>query len=783
MRHLHLATVLLIAATLCVHALQPPAPGEMERYRADGTYAARVRDAQVFGNHLVKPCLAQRTAAKLRALTGQPALLAPPPAWQGMPTTGTNKVLILCIAFRDITNSVSYGTVTNMVFGAGSAGNYPRESLQRYYTRASYGNLLLDGSVLGWYVCTNNRSFYKPDGAAYDNYANYLIIKEALDYYDAQGHDFSQYDNDGDGNVDYFAVFWTGPIGAWATFWWGYQWSLYSANLTKDGVRFYDFSWQWEASSPYVLIHETGHALGVPDYYDYDSSVGPRGGVGGLDMMDGNKGDHNAFSKFMLEWLTPTIVTTNLTAFPQRASSLYRDAVLIAPTVTNTGQMFSEYFMAQNRYRTLNDTNMPGSGFLIWHVDARLSGGGFVYNNSYTDHKLLRLMEADGLEQIEQGTAGNAGDYYTQGKTFGPATTPNSSRYDGSRTYATVSAFSANAMNMTANVGFTRPIIGVLNTTLVFSAAGGNPESQAVVVTNRGDAPLDVAVQVLGNYTYLDSGAPGGPPFAWIDIAASGSAVSPLSDDGTAGPYALGFAFPFAGSVYNQCYVSMNGGITFANVALGADNTALPAANPATAFIAANWDDHNPAAGGTIRYASVSGSFVVAFLNIPRYGDTASTNTFQIVLQTNGAVILQYKSTTGVGNAATVGVQGNGGLSAPALQVAYNTAYIKPDLAVRIAAQSLLPGWLSCAPTLATVSAGAALPILFTANPAGLTSGIYTHTVSMTHSDVDQPPQSIAVTLAVPEPGALMLLGSLCLLRRRPQSEISNLKFQISNDH
>lgn len=259
-----------------------------------------------------------------------------------MPTVGTNKILILCIAFADRPNTVSYSTVTNMVFGAGSPANFPSESLQRYYLRSSYGQLLMEGNVFGWYTCTNNRSFYKPDGAAYDNYANYLIIKEAVDYFDAHGHDFSQYDNDGDGYVDYFAVFWTGPIGAWATFWWGYQWWLYSANLTKDGVRFYDFSWQWESSSPVVLIHETGHALGLPDYYDYDNSIGPRGGVGGLDMMDGNKGDHNCFSKFMLDWIEPTVVTTNLYAYPQRASAWFNDAVLMMRGITNGSQAFTE---------------------------------------------------------------------------------------------------------------------------------------------------------------------------------------------------------------------------------------------------------------------------------------------------------------------------------------------------------------------------------------------------------------------------------------------------------
>jgi len=69
--------------------------------------------------------------------------------------------------------------------------------------------------------------------------------------------------------------------------------------------------------------------------------------------------------------------------------------------------------------------------------------------NSYTSHKLLRLMEADGLEEIETGD-GNAdsGDYYVAGKTFGPATTPNSNRYSGTQTDILVSNISASGNPM-----------------------------------------------------------------------------------------------------------------------------------------------------------------------------------------------------------------------------------------------------------------------------------------------------------------------------------------------
>ena len=110
-----------------------------------------------------------------------------------------------------------------------------------------------------------------------------------------------------------------------------------------------------------------------------------------------------------------------------RASGLYPDAVLFMPGAS--GGIFGEYFMVQNRNRAGNDTGLfTGSdGLVVWHVDARLDTWNYdyQYDNSYTEHKLLRLMEADGLEEIETWSASaDAGDYYKAGLMFGPATSP-----------------------------------------------------------------------------------------------------------------------------------------------------------------------------------------------------------------------------------------------------------------------------------------------------------------------------------------------------------------------
>jgi len=489
----------LFSSVLPALALERPTREQIERYKLDGTLARRVARAKALGNHKIPQRMKDRLKYKIRRLSlmgeGRSArtvsrLLAPPPAWRGMPTSGTVKILALLISFSDYPGVTAPETFVSRLFGDG-AGGPPNDSLRNFYRRSSYDQLTIEGNVLGWYQAPYARNTVAPLDSEYDSTALEKLIKEALDHYEAQGHDFSQYDNDGDGAIDYFCVFWTGPRGEWDTFWWGYYTGFSDSSYRLDGKRLTNYSWQWELPNypngtfgPGVIIHETGHALGVPDYYDYDDTVGPRGGVGSLDIMDGS-GDHNCFSKFMLDWISPTVVSTGTESATLRASGLYPDALLFFPGAA--GQVFDEYFMVQNRYRSGNDTGLfTGSdGLLVWHVDARLDtwDNNFLFDNSFTAHKLLRLMEADGLEEIETfARDADAGDYYQAGMTFGPYTSPNSSRYSGLAT----------AMGITEIVGAAASI-----SLTVFS----NDAPPAVEITNiaagqtvYGTIPVEVSV-------------------------------------------------------------------------------------------------------------------------------------------------------------------------------------------------------------------------------------------------------------------------------------------------
>jgi len=431
MFNMYLKPLLIVGALLSstiANALQPPTAEQLARYKKQGTFQKKLIEAKKLSNYKISPNLSHRTKSYINDKLGIKSVTQSIPGHRGLPATGDVKTFTLLLDFPDAPapDHQTVEVINNHIYGEGLPERYPVESLTSFYKRSSYEQLNIGGNVIGWYTTPYPRTDITDARA---------VIKEALTHYESQGHDFSQYDNDGDGYIDYFSVVWTGEVGEWASLWWGWQSSFSDPSYTLSGKELAAFSWQWlswnnetDDFDPLTLIHETGHGLGLPDFYDYDGDIGPVGGVGGLDMMDATWGDHGAFSKFALGWIEPKIVSSGSQKITLEPSSSTKDALIIMPDLT-LEKKYSEYFVVQNRDQLNNDTKLPNNGVLIWHVNAQTNQYGFIHDNSYTDNKLIRLMEADGLEQIEQGLGADTNDYYLSGQDFTTTSTPDSQSY------------------------------------------------------------------------------------------------------------------------------------------------------------------------------------------------------------------------------------------------------------------------------------------------------------------------------------------------------------------
>ena len=179
--------------------------------------------------------------------------------------------------------------------------------------------------------------------------------------------------------------------------------------------------------------------------------------------------------------------------------------------------------------------------------------------------------------------------------------------------------------------------------------------------------------------------------YNWIDISSTGTPLN-LGDDSVSPALDLGFSFDFYGTDYNQIYVSSNGFLSFQAISHGCcSGQPLPSAqNNYKNLIAWAWKDLNQS-GGSIHYLASDNNFIIQFTNYAEYNGPG-TITAQVILSRNGTIKLQYQNITDNFNTENLSVGIENQDSTDGLQVVFNAAYLKDQLAVEITPQL---AWLS----------------------------------------------------------------------------------------
>ena len=354
---------------------------------------------------------------------------------RGLPSVGEPKVLVIPVEFTDYPAPTGMVECLNKAF-FGTSEDTGWESLQSYYYKSSYGKLKITGTVLQPYNTGKKSTKY-----IYNDNADYEMIKAALEHYDDQ-IDYSDYDTDKDGYIDSIYIVYTKSYDANSDLWWAYTYEYFTEteeyydNVEADFYCFSSYQFFFDKLNgekikynSETIIHETGHLLGLDDYYDYDNKVGPKGGIGGGDMMDYNVGDHNAYSKLIMGWISPYILTGNTITLDLNSFEKSGDCIMICKDWN--GSVFSEYYIIDFYTPTgLNEfcKGVNGlfsiSGIRIYHVDATIEIDNETediwtmtkYDNSYTSHRLISLIEADGRNNISYGDCSEDSDLFIKGK-------------------------------------------------------------------------------------------------------------------------------------------------------------------------------------------------------------------------------------------------------------------------------------------------------------------------------------------------------------------------------
>ena len=390
-----------------------PTEDEITAYKAEGTWEERQEYVKALGYDRVSPQLIQEA---VRRESGVDAMSNVPSDWEEMPTEGNVKILAVQVEFQDYTfesSTIYPEDIYYQMFNGGALPEqiqYPYDSLSSYYKRSSYGKLNLSSGQVYRCRLSKNR-------AEYEGYATgeQELVKEVLQLLDDQ-IDYSDYDSNGDGCVDGISINFAGENSGWGSTWWSHKYRLQDQEFSLDGMNFSGYLYLMtdcsEGDYTYgtqTLIHETGHMLGLPDYYAAQGNDSTA--IATVDMMKDNTGDHNGFSKWLLGWIPEENIQRvtkedgeQVISLDPIASETLSNKKMIAVVAPEDTSLYSEYFVVQYDEKINNNQSAwygDSTGYRIYHVDAELNyeGSNFRYDNMYSSEpRLIRALNKNNFE-------------------------------------------------------------------------------------------------------------------------------------------------------------------------------------------------------------------------------------------------------------------------------------------------------------------------------------------------------------------------------------------------
>lgn len=316
----------------------------------------------------------------------------------------------------------------------GSSEETGWHSVRSYYLESSYGALDVRFDLLPVFEAPYPSFFYALQYVTGigELYPEERLLRGALQAAD-ETTDFSLYDRNQDGLLDGVLVIYAhaSDYDAEDSLWWAWQdQSILEEEF--DGLLVDYYLWAGidmleeptglltDVPCALTYIHETGHLLGLMDYYDALPEDGLWGGLGYADMMDGSLGDHCSFSKQELGWIEPTPIEQP-GSYALRAFSATGDALILRNPDARDEYLLIDLYAPDGLNQPFAESGelFTQQGVRIYHVDAAPRTGPdhytdpYLCTNSSGEHPLLCLVEADGdgsLAVLSEDAEGWAAD-------------------------------------------------------------------------------------------------------------------------------------------------------------------------------------------------------------------------------------------------------------------------------------------------------------------------------------------------------------------------------------
>jgi immune inhibitor A len=369
------------------------------------------------------------------------------------PLNGVVRVVVILADFSDKPMATPKTQFEDLFF---SLGKVPTGSVREYFREVTHGKIDIQGEVVGPYRMPKTIVQYaNGDSGTGNALPNARTLARDAAVAANPAINFSAYDNDKDGFVDAFIVIHAGRGGeetGKATDIWSHKWVLDGGAFNADGAKIYAYLTVPEDCKLGVCAHELGHLLfGFPDLYDADYSSE---GIGDWCLMAGGSWNNggltpahpSAWCKAQQNWVTVINQTSNKDSVPiEDVKTGYE-----VHRLWKNGAAGKEYFLVENRQKSLYDKFLPGSGLLVWHIDDAVDG------NTADAHYQVALLQADGKKDLEKNVnRGDEGDCFpgTSGnKNLTNTSNPSSKSYGGASTCVSVTNISASANVMKADL-------------------------------------------------------------------------------------------------------------------------------------------------------------------------------------------------------------------------------------------------------------------------------------------------------------------------------------------
>ncbi len=315
-------------------------------------------------------------------------------------------------------------------------------SAAQYFSDQSNGTYRPKFDLCGPYTLSQPMAYYGGNNNSGNDKNTAAFVKEACELAHEAGINFSNYDYNNDGEVDFVYLIYAGygeaDSGEENTIWphsfWLRDGSHVTLRLDNKLINTYACGNEINAVSNKMdgigtLVHEFSHVLGLPDLYATNDATHKTMGM--WDVLDAgpynNDGNtppsYSAYERFVMGWLKPEVINSSR-SFVLGEIQSDRRAYMITSTGTSnlkgTNPSPAEFYLLENRQKVGWDKYLPGEGMIITKVKYSLEKWyGNTVNNSASNQG-VDLIEADGKAPIvgRTGSYGKATDAFPDGSDF-----------------------------------------------------------------------------------------------------------------------------------------------------------------------------------------------------------------------------------------------------------------------------------------------------------------------------------------------------------------------------